>query len=142
MKAKPKQSLLAALASTMGVKPTLLQEAVDAERIVHGDRHPNTLTSMGNLAAVLLNQGDLAGAEALHREVLAVEREDRGDKHPHTLVAIGNLAAVLKDKGDLQGAVALAREALEGSRAVLLASSTKVLCWISLLAVVALMVFG
>ena len=66
-----------------------------------GGRHPNTLKSIGNLGAVLMEKGELRGAEPLLREALEGWRETLGDRHPHTLAAINNLGALLQNKGDL-----------------------------------------
>ena len=41
-----------------------------------GDKHPDTLTSINNMAVLLEAQGKPAEAEALYREALA------GTKHP------------------------------------------------------------
>jgi hypothetical protein len=58
---------------------------------VLGDEHPNTLTSMNNLAATLGAQGDLDGARGLEEQVLAARRRVLGDQHPDTLTSINNL---------------------------------------------------
>ena len=46
-----------------------------AERAKGGDRHPNTLVALNNLATNLLQQGKLAEAELLSRQALALERQ-------------------------------------------------------------------
>ena len=50
-----------------------------------GDEHPDTLTSMNNLAATLQAQGDLAGRPRAPGAVLAARRRVLGDEHPDTL---------------------------------------------------------
>ncbi|WP_185845457.1 tetratricopeptide repeat protein [Kibdelosporangium aridum] len=86
------------LAGTAFVKATtVLQEELGAE-------HPNTLTSRNNLALVLHDQGDLAGAETEHRAVLQIRTRTLGTEHPNALTSRNNLALVLHDQGDLAGA--------------------------------------
>ena len=50
------------------------QEVVAARREVLGDRHPHTLTSISNLAALLYQKGELGQAEELYREALKAQR--------------------------------------------------------------------
>jgi len=97
-----------------------LQERVlDAFRRVLGDEHPDTLTSMNNLAGTLGEQGDLASARALLEQVLAALRRVLGDEDPDTLTSISNLAATVYLQGDLAGARTLQEQALAARRMVL-----------------------
>ena len=66
----------------MGVLGDLGKEVVAGARVaeivqhiseVQGERHPDTLTAMGNLARTLYQLDKLAEAEAMQREVLAAE---------------------------------------------------------------------
>ena len=52
---------------------------------------------INNLASLLQDTGDLAGAELLYREALEASRETLGDRHPNTLSSINNLATLLQD---------------------------------------------
>jgi Flp pilus assembly protein TadD len=97
----------------------LLREALEVSRETLGNRHPDTLTSISNLGALLYAKGNLAAAEPLIREALEVQRETVGDRHPDTLVYINNLGGLLLAKGDLAAAESLYREALEGRRETL-----------------------
>ena len=54
--------------------------------------HPDTLTSMHDLAQTYLRQGKLAGPARMHEEVLAKCRAILGDDHPDTLTSMHNLA--------------------------------------------------
>ena len=83
-----------------------------------GPRHPDTLTTMGNLAFTLRKLGKHAEAEAMFRELLAAEREVHGPRHPHTLTAMGNLALTLRKLGKHAEAEAMLREALAARREV------------------------
>ncbi|WP_203097920.1 tetratricopeptide repeat protein [Skermanella rosea] len=81
-------------------------------RRVLGDEHPDTLTSMSNLALTLGAQGNHGGARALEEQVLALRRGVLGDEHPDTLTSMNNLAGTLLHLGDAQGARALVADAL------------------------------
>ncbi len=72
-----------------------------------------------NLAVVLGQKGDWAGAEVLHREALAIIRRQRGPEHPEVAAALSTLASVLEAKGDLEAAEPLFREALAMRRKLL-----------------------
>jgi hypothetical protein len=98
---------------------TLFERALALSRDAFGEEHPDTLTSMNNLAGTLRAQGDLAGARALHEQELAVCRRVLGEEHPDTLTSTDNLAATLGAQGDLAGARALQEQALAVSRRVL-----------------------
>ncbi|KOO33557.1 tpr repeat-containing protein [Chrysochromulina tobinii] len=97
----------------------LLREALEAKRATIGDRHPDTLVSMNNLALLLLDQGKLDEAGVLLRETLEARRATLGDRHPRTLTSINNLGTLLQDQGKLDEAGVLYREALEARRATL-----------------------
>jgi hypothetical protein len=84
-----------------------------------GEEHPDTLTSLNNLAGTLRAQGDLAGARALQEKVLEARRRVLGEEHPDTLTSMGNLASTLRAQGDLAGARALQEKVLEAHRRVL-----------------------
>jgi hypothetical protein len=66
-------------------------------RRVLGDDHPNTLTSMNNLADIHHELGDLKGALDLHEQALAGRRRVLGDDHPNTLHSIISLAEVRRE---------------------------------------------
>ena len=73
---------------------TLQERTLAGYRRVLGDDHPNTLTSMNNLALTRLVLGDLQGACELHEQTLAARRRVLGDDHPNTLTSIHNLAEI------------------------------------------------
>jgi tetratricopeptide (TPR) repeat protein len=97
----------------------LEEQALAGFRRVLGDDHPETLTSMNNLATSRYVLGDLDGARDLHEQALAGRRRVLGDDHPDTLTSMSNLAAILADLGDLDGARDLHEQALAGRRRVL-----------------------
>ncbi|MCB9833877.1 MAG: tetratricopeptide repeat protein [Planctomycetes bacterium] len=97
-----------------------LEEAVLAARTrLQGPEHPDTLTSMNNLAQTLRAQGDLEGARGLEEAVLAARTRLQGPEHPDTLTSMNNLALTLQDQGDLEGARGL-EEAVLAARTRLL----------------------
>ena len=63
-------------------------------RRVLGEEHPDTLTSMNNLASTLRAQGDAAGARALEEGVLEVRRRVQGEEHPDTLSSMHHLCCI------------------------------------------------
>jgi tetratricopeptide (TPR) repeat protein len=67
--------------------------------LVLGREHPETLTSMNNLALVLSEQGKYEEAETIHRQTLELARKVLGREHPNTLISMNNLASVLSDQG-------------------------------------------
>jgi hypothetical protein len=79
---------------------------------VLGAEHPDTLTSMNNLAGTLGTQGDHVGARAFQEEVLTVRRRVLGAEHPRTLGSMNNLALTLAELDENEAARALIEEAL------------------------------
>ena len=57
---------------------------------------PKTLTSVGNLAALLQDRGRLEEAEPLHRRALEARERTLGPEHPKTLKSVNNLAGLLQ----------------------------------------------
>ena len=57
-----------------------------AKRETLGDRHPNTLASISNLADLLRGIGALVEAEAVLGNAVAVAQEVFGSNHMHTLL--------------------------------------------------------
>ncbi len=106
-------------AHAMVLRRPNLDWAVEIAMSKLGERHPDTLTSMNNLALTLHAQGDLAGTHALHEKVLEIRRRVLGEEHPDTLASMNNLAEVLRMQGELAGARALHEKVLEICRRVL-----------------------
>ena len=87
------------------------------ERVL-GPEHPDTLTSVNNLAALLRIKGDYAQAEPLYRRALKGRERILGKNHPDTLESVNNLALLLSDKGDYAQAESLLRRLLLGLIAI------------------------
>jgi tetratricopeptide (TPR) repeat protein len=77
-----------------------------------GADHPDTATSLDNLAAVLRARGDLDRARALHERALTIRETRLGANHPDTATSLNNLALVLRAQSDLDCARALYERAL------------------------------
>lgn len=95
------------------------KRAVRAAHYRLGAEHPETLTSMNNLAATLWAQGELAAARSLEEEVLSVRRRVLKDEHPKTLMSMSNLAETLCAQGEFAPARSLQEKVLSARRRIL-----------------------
>src|SRR5262245_14219709 len=91
---------------------SLLREALANNEKVLGPDHLDTAWSLGNLAGLLLEQGDPAGARPLQERALAIYEKVFGPEHPHTATSLNNLALLLQGQEDLEGARPLLERAL------------------------------
>ena len=90
----------------------------DVRKRLLGEAHPDTLTSMNDLAMTLLSQGDLPSARRLQEAALEIRQRVQGKAHPDTLTSMNNLAVTLADQGDLLGAGRLQKAVLQLRRRV------------------------
>jgi non-specific serine/threonine protein kinase/serine/threonine-protein kinase len=90
--------------------------AVEIDRRLWGDDHPQTLDAMSTLAKLLRDSGDASGAEALHRQVLEARRMVLGPDDPNTLFSMAHVVAALLAQERFAEAEPLCREALQRSR--------------------------
>ncbi len=67
-----------------------------------GEEHPNTLTSMNNLAVVLYESNNLEDALRLLRKCLLGRRKVLGENHPDTLATAESLMRVEAQTQDSQ----------------------------------------
>jgi tetratricopeptide (TPR) repeat protein len=81
-----------------------------------GERHPWTLTALGNVAWVARMRGDYATAEQIYGGILEVARKV-APGHPRLAFVMLSLGRVLNDQGEHRAAVPVLREALEAYRA-------------------------
>ncbi|MCJ1471355.1 hypothetical protein MMC07_010003, partial [Pseudocyphellaria aurata] len=79
-----------------------------------GKTHPDTLTSVNNLASVLLEQGEYEAAEQMSRRALDGREKALGSEHPDTLTSVSNMASVLLGQRKYETAEDLNRRALDG----------------------------
>ncbi|HEX2095280.1 MAG TPA: tetratricopeptide repeat protein [Longimicrobiaceae bacterium] len=89
-----------------------------AERTL-GPEHPDTLTSVHELARLLRARGRLDEAESLYRRALEGSGRVLGPEHPDTLTSVSNLALLLWERGRPDEAERLFRRALEARERVL-----------------------
>src|SRR5262249_44658590 len=66
----------------------LLRDALAIREKVLGPEHPHTATSLNNLALLLQDQGDLAGARLLYERALAINEKALGPEHPATATSL------------------------------------------------------
>jgi tetratricopeptide (TPR) repeat protein len=90
----------------------LLRDALAIRENVFGSEHPNTASSLNNLASVLQDLGDFAGARQLFERALAIRENVFGSEHPNTASSLNNLASVLRTEGHFAKARALFERAL------------------------------
>ena len=96
-----------------GEAEPLLEQVLQLRREVLGERHPDTLASLDNLAALYLNQGRYGEAEPLYEQALQLRREVLGERHPDTLQSLNDLAALYDRQGRDGEAELLRKEALQ-----------------------------
>lgn len=91
----------------------LYRQNLDISERVLGREHPDTLTSMNNLALTLDYQGKHEEAEKINRQTLEISERVLGKEHPDTLTSMHNLASTLSDQGKDKEAEKLFRQTLE-----------------------------
>ncbi|MEM7626325.1 MAG: tetratricopeptide repeat protein [Planctomycetota bacterium] len=97
----------------------MYHQALDIDRRVFGNDHPNVAVSVNNIGGVLKARGDLDGALEAFRDAERIDRAAFGDDHPNVAIRVNNIGSVLKARGDLdealeayRGAERIDREAL------------------------------
>ena len=100
-------------------------QALQLPREVLGERHPDTITSLNNLAGVYDRQGRYAEAEPLYPQALQLRREVLGERHPDTISSLNNLARVYHRQGRSAEAEPLLPQALQLSRERCWAKTTR-----------------
>jgi tetratricopeptide (TPR) repeat protein len=95
------------------------RQAWSMRKVMFGREHPDTLTSMYNLALALERQGMYEEAEAMNRQELEVTKKVLGQEHCDTLTSVSHLGLVLASRGKYKEAEAIQRQALKGREKVL-----------------------
>jgi putative hemolysin len=72
---------------------------METSKTVLGAEHPDTLTSMANLASTYHNQGRWNEAEKLEVQVMETRKTVLGAEHPDTLTSMANLASTYQHQG-------------------------------------------
>lgn len=91
-------------------------QAVETRLRVLGEEHPDTLTSMANLASTYRNQGRWKEAEELEVQVMKMRKRVLGEEHPSTLTSMASLASTYRNQGRWKEAEEL--EVLNGGEGV------------------------
>jgi tetratricopeptide (TPR) repeat protein len=94
-------------------------QVLELRKAALGEKHPDTITAMANLASTWWQQGWLDVAEELHAQVLELSKAVSGEKHPDTIVAMANLASTWWQQGRSDVAEELDVQVLEFRKAVL-----------------------
>lgn len=90
----------------------LMQNVLGVRQRILGSEHPDTATSLFDLAVLYVSSGEYAKAEPLHREALAIRRKVLGDQHPDTATSFNNLGLVYHSLGQYAQAEANYQSAL------------------------------
>jgi tetratricopeptide (TPR) repeat protein len=93
---------------------SLIRQAVQLDRRVHGDQNNSTAWSLSNLGLILENQQKLQDSEAAQRESLSIMRRNYTIEHSNFRTIALRLARVLHARGDASEANALVAEVLAG----------------------------
>jgi hypothetical protein len=86
---------------------------METRKRVLGAEHPDTLTSMANLASTYRNQGRWSEAEELQTTELEICSRVLGQEHPDTLISMANLAFIWKGHGRDTDALKLMKQCAE-----------------------------
>ncbi|RYO95238.1 hypothetical protein DL764_007723 [Monosporascus ibericus] len=97
----------------------MYRQTLELKKSMLDREHPDTLTSMDNLALVLYREGKYEEAERMHRQTLELKEKVLGKTHPDTLASMNNIALILDSQGKFEEAEQMHREVLEIREAVL-----------------------
>ncbi|KAN0070150.1 hypothetical protein V8E54_011731 [Elaphomyces granulatus] len=100
-------------AETLGV------QVMETRKRVLGPEHPDTLTSMGNLARTYWKQGQWSEAETLGVQVMDTRKRVLGSEHPDTLASMHGLASTYLDQGEWTEAEKLFVQVIQTRKAIL-----------------------
>jgi tetratricopeptide (TPR) repeat protein len=94
-------------------------QVIETRKKVLGQDHPDTLTSMGNLASIFMEQERWKDAAELETQVLETSKRVYGAEHPDTLTSKDNLASALSKQGRWKEAEELEMQVVDTSKRVL-----------------------
>ncbi|KIN03538.1 hypothetical protein OIDMADRAFT_177691 [Oidiodendron maius Zn] len=97
----------------------LFAEVMEMRKKVLGAEHPNTLTSIANLASTYRNQGRWTEAEELGVQVMETRKTVLGAEHLDTLTSMNNLALIYRNQGRWKEAEELHTQVMETRKRVL-----------------------
>ncbi|MHC4218851.1 MAG: serine/threonine protein kinase [Planctomycetota bacterium] len=96
-----------------------VRAALEIRRRVLGDRHYESLASMGNLATIYDELGRHDEATALYEQSLELKRSALGEDDQSTLLTMSNLALAYEIQGRYEEAESLYADVIEGRRRLL-----------------------
>jgi tetratricopeptide (TPR) repeat protein len=92
----------------------LAKKALEIQRSLVGDKHPDVASRLNNLAFLYQALGDYKVALPLYKRALKVHKETEGVQHPHYAMCLKNYAGALRElaglyeaRGDYKAALAL-----------------------------------
>jgi tetratricopeptide (TPR) repeat protein len=88
----------------------LYQQALQIARKALGPDHPETATSLNNLAELYREMRAYEKAEPLYQQALQIVRKALGPEHPETAAILENLGLLKFDLGQIDEAKALAQQ--------------------------------
>jgi len=94
-------------------------QVIETRQRVLGAEHPDTLTSIANLASTFWNQGRWKEAKGLEVQVIETRKRVLGAEHPDTLTSMANLASTYRNQGQWKEAEELFVQVMETSSRVL-----------------------
>jgi hypothetical protein len=94
-------------------------QVMQMRKRVLGDEHPDTLTSISNLALTYKSQGRWKEAEELQVQEMQITKRVLGDEHPSTLTSMSNLALTYKSQGRWKEAEELQVQEMQITKRVL-----------------------
>jgi tetratricopeptide (TPR) repeat protein len=94
----------------------LFRQVMERSKTKLGADHPDTLSSMANLASTYRNQGRWEEAEKLEVQVMETSKTRLGADHPSTLSSMANLASTYRNQGRWEEAEKLEVQVMETSK--------------------------
>jgi tetratricopeptide (TPR) repeat protein len=101
------------------VAEKMYREALEGREKMLGKEHPDTLTSVNNLASVLRDQGEYEEAEVMNRRALEGWEKVLWKEHPDTLRSVYCLASLLHKQKRYKTASELYQRASSSFRTIL-----------------------
>ncbi|KAJ5730155.1 P-loop containing nucleoside triphosphate hydrolase protein [Penicillium malachiteum] len=115
----PEGSLAYSLGGEWKKAEDLQLQVMETRKEMLGPEHPDTLTSMANLASTYRNQGRWKEAEDLQLQVMETRKEVLGPEHPSALTSMGDLASTYQNQGRWKEAEDLQLQVMETSKEIL-----------------------
>jgi CHAT domain-containing protein len=90
----------------------LAEQVLAIRRDLLGEHHPETATSLNNLALLYESTDEYDRALPLYEQALAIRKQVQGDDHPETAASLNNLACLYESLGEDRRALPLFEQAL------------------------------